>query len=583
MNPSVQKFINRVIPVFVVVSFVLGYIGWEQYHTMYELPFTVATGMFLSMQLFTVNTSFEEVNLPVLLEVARFSAPLSLATAALNVFFIFFHSKFTLAVIRFTFRNHYVVYGLSPVSRQLILDLLNESDARIVVVPDGEHGLDTEFNDSRVRILEVGTSYSESIRQTLIHKSKLILLLSDEDSLNMKFVSALSKEQFKQSKQVLVRLNKQENIGLFTDFDLKGGNLELHAFSIHQKCAAYIVDAFAPDRFKPVTPHDEHQVEVLLVGFSEAAMQLLTEAVHMYHFANLKRTRFILTDHNIKEKYTAWFAHYPMIEKAADIEYVELDEIFRDNDRIDFNSLYSIFVCAENDSLTSKLALQFRQIAYRQTKNHTSPVIVAVHWEMQDIPDLVPGFSDAFEKAEIKLADFKHYINRNYLIYDKQTYDTIAKHINAYYEESWMGRELTPEEIDKKWNELPGRLKESNRLPARHLHYKMRILNTKVSHGSENGDTVLPEDFSDETFYLLARIEKNRWNAEKYIQGFVPGEYHEDKAIEKKLKTVMKIHPALKPWEEISKEEQEKDATTLKNITQILKRAGLKLIQDSTP
>lgn len=584
MNPSLQKIVNRVIPSLVLLSFLLGYVGWHQYHIWYEQPFTIATGLFLSMQLFTVNTSFEEVNLPILLEIARFLSPLSLATAALNVFFLFFHSKFTLALIRFRFRNHYVFYGLNPVVRQLVLDLLKEPDAHIlVIVPDGESVIDADLSDSRLKMIEAGKSYSESIRQTLIHKSKLILLFSEDDELNMKFVSALSKESFSKAKQVLIRLNKQENISLFTDFDLKGGNVELYAFSIHQKCATYVVDEFAPDIYNPILPNHEGQVEILIAGFSEAAKQLLTEAVHMYHFAHLRKTRFILTDHDIKQKYASWFAHYPMIEKAADIEYVELDDLLRDNERINFKSITQIFVCSENDSLTSKLALQLRQISYRQTKHYDSPVIVAVHWQMQDIPDLVPGFSDALKKAEIKLADFKTYINSNYFIYDKQTYDTIAKHINAYYEESWMGKSLTAEEIDKKWNELPGRLKESNRLPARHLHYKMRILGTRVGHISDKGETVSPDDLSEETFHLLARIEKNRWNAEKYIQGFVPGEYHEDKATEKKLKTVMKIHPALKSWEEISAEEQAKDATTLRNITKILERAGLKLIRESSP
>lgn len=579
MDNSMRKTINRIISLMVIFSFLLGNVGWYQYHQMYELPFTVATGMFLSMQLFTVNTSFHEVHLPLPLEIARFLSPLSLATAILGVFFALFRSAYVNAIIRFRYKNHFVFYGFNTIALELINSLLKSKGEKIVVIlPANSEPIDFDLNKNRVKFIEAGKHLGDSINQAQIKKAKMVLLLSDDDTQNMQFVSALTKEPFREPKSVMVRLNRQEHVSLFNDFGLKGGRLTLHVFSIHQKCAAYVVDGFAPDTFSQVDP-DDPQVSTLIVGFSEASMHLLTEAVQMYHFANLKKPRFILSDHQIREKYSAWKMNFPMIEKAADIHLMELNDLLGDDNQMDFKKVSCIFVCGDGDSLTSTLALRVRQVAFNQTKNNGQPPVIAVHWQMSQVSELVPGFYDALEGAGIKLADFRKYINRTHLIDDQQTYDTLARYINAYYEESWMGRKLSQQEIDEKWQSLPDRLKESNRLPARHLPYKLRIAGLEIVDSSHPGDGVNLEDLPEELFRLFARIEKNRWNAEKYIQGFVPGEYQSDKELEKKLKTVLKVHPALKPWDEISAEEQAKDATTMRNITKILERAGLKLIR----
>ena len=71
----------------------------------------------------------------------------------------------------------------------------------------------------------------------------------------------------------------------------------------------------------------------------------------------------------------------------------------------------------------------------------------------------------------------------------------------------------------------------------------------------------------------LARMEHERWNAEKLLTGFVPGKVGLEKDFYKLLKENLKWHKDIRPWEELTKEDQKKDEmlNKLKEITSNLK------------
>lgn len=584
MNKSLQKRINHLIVFLTLLGFVLGYYGWHSYHAMYEMDFTFTTGMFLSLQLFTINSSFEHIVLPLSLNIARFLAPFSLASAILNAFFMLFYRTLLRLQIRYRYRGHYIFNGLNFHSLRLIRDLLKDPACKVVVLEkDEKNPAIAQAMHSRVRILHHNPASAQGLKQAGIHKASYFIAMQEQDMDNMAFVARIiGLSQGVHTQHALLKLNDPDHLALFTDFESDHVKLDIHAFNYERKCAAFVMDAYSPDRFFPVMPGYEHAVQVMIAGFEEAATHLLIEGVLMYHFANLKKTHFILTDTRIKEKYQAFLLRHPMIEHAADITCIEYEDCLKGTTAVDFSALSVVFVCGHNDARTTHMALQIRQLAFGGTQVLSRPAIVAIHRQSKLLSSLVSGIAHVFEHSQIHLVNYLSYFNRTTFIEDKQVYDNLAKYIDAYYAETYEGKQLTEQQVEERWMLLSDRAKESNRLPARHYHYKLRVLGAKmVKRDEAQGEELRAEDVDALTYRLLARMEKNRWNAEKYVQGFVPGQYLADKKQEKLLKNNLKVHPALKGWDEISEEEREKDSTVIRHITAILDRAGLKVVKNN--
>lgn len=64
------------------VAFVLGFVGWTQYYAGSASAWPISTRVYITLQLFTFDSGSVEGPVPIALQVARYLAPVSLATAA---------------------------------------------------------------------------------------------------------------------------------------------------------------------------------------------------------------------------------------------------------------------------------------------------------------------------------------------------------------------------------------------------------------------------------------------------------------------------------------------------------------------
>lgn len=107
--------------------------------------------------------------------------------------------------------------------------------------------------------------------------------------------------------------------------------------------------------------------------------------------------------------------------------------------------------------------------------------------------------------------------------------------------------------VNRLWNNLTDRKKESNRYVARHLDVKFYIL-------KKLGLKHLTKDEIKLHLKYLAPIEHNRWSAEKlafdFSYGTLPGT---DKNLKKILKDTLKIHDQLIPFHKLDDTNKEKD------------------------
>jgi uncharacterized membrane protein len=119
------------------------------------------------------------------------------------------------------------------------------------------------------------------------------------------------------------------------------------------------------------------------------------------------------------------------------------------------------------------------------------------------------------------------------------------------------------------WEELPEVFRESNRDQARHMATKLAALNAMLV---PFFDPSLTFTYRDDEVQRLARMEHDRWMAERLASGFVLGPSRQDHT-----------HPDLVPWEQMSDEARDKDARFIRDLPRLLADAGFQIVRIEQP
>jgi hypothetical protein len=119
------------------------------------------------------------------------------------------------------------------------------------------------------------------------------------------------------------------------------------------------------------------------------------------------------------------------------------------------------------------------------------------------------------------------------------------------------------------WSGLSDAEKDQNRYPARHLRIKLRSLGKDIDYKprDEGERLTLPDDL--EIKMAIAKMEHNRWMAQKILDGFTSVKDRTN--FPRELKTVLLSHPDIVPFEDLSTIDIEKDWVTYPKIVETSK------------
>ena len=117
------------------------------------------------------------------------------------------------------------------------------------------------------------------------------------------------------------------------------------------------------------------------------------------------------------------------------------------------------------------------------------------------------------------------------------------------------------------WDELPEKFKESNRAQAREIGETLATIGCLMV---PTFDPALDFAFDDEEVQLLARLEHERWLAERRTQGFEFG-----------LARGERTRPDLVPWEHLSEEARTRNMQAVRRIPGMLARVGFQVLRES--
>lgn len=574
-------------------TFILGCFAFNEYNRILGKPNSFLGLLYATIRLFSFKHEFAEDKIPVLLNILRFVAPALLATALVDIFYKYLKKSINLVLIRFFYKNHIIICGLSLKSKKLI-NFFKE-DFKIVLIeinPDNDYL--SEVADDNLKVIYGDASDSEKLIQAGIFKASKVFITTGNDIENLKIAGKIhiiysnirndfQRQQTDQLK-VIIDINDNANVTVFKNFQNdKSDKIDTHSFSIYQKAAGYLVDKYSPDQFVSLNGTADQAAHILVHGLNRSGENIITEAAQLYHFCNLKKTRITVVDWDILQKKRPFFKNHPAIEDVVDISFYEESE-FLGSKFTELSKNVSVCFINENNEAESIIkARQYRQFFFNRnilkTKQTTSisaenplilaePLIVVNLSESRNLLTLFENIESTTGFLQIKLENmYDNVCSKKLLTEDHEAIDDIAKQIHNIY------LKLDTKELDLRWEGLTDEGKDANRYPARHIAIKLRYL------GAEIVD--LPNDKPDFDFNkitevqkeTLAKMEHNRWLAEKLLSGYVAGENIFDFNFYSQLKSNLKWHKDIRPWSELSSNERVKDEmlTQLKAITSNLK------------
>jgi uncharacterized membrane protein len=116
------------------------------------------------------------------------------------------------------------------------------------------------------------------------------------------------------------------------------------------------------------------------------------------------------------------------------------------------------------------------------------------------------------------------------------------------------------------WDELPEEFKESNRAQARQIGEKLAVIGCLMVPAF---DPALGFAFNDDEVHLLAKLEHERWMAERTAQGYQLGPVRRGR-----------MRPDLVPWDRLSDEAREMNIQAVRRIPDMLARVGFQVLRN---
>ncbi len=116
----------------------------------------------------------------------------------------------------------------------------------------------------------------------------------------------------------------------------------------------------------------------------------------------------------------------------------------------------------------------------------------------------------------------------------------------------------------KPWHAIDEDARQSNRERADHVIYLLGRLGYVIDEA--RNEALSPVSFNKDVLEKLARLEHMRWTAERRLAWWSFGAIRDN---------ALRRHPLLVPYDALEEEEKEKDRQTMRDIPEVLRRAGL--------
>ncbi|MGH8557055.1 MAG: RyR domain-containing protein, partial [Methylococcales bacterium] len=290
-------------------------------------------------------------------------------------------------------------------------------------------------------------------------------------------------------------------------------------------------------------------VHVLIVGFSDLGIAIALHAMRLAHYG-LGRPRLTIAESDPKRYRDDFIAEFPEARNVADIHFTDLDL----SGLTEF-PVTSVYLC---DPGVSEITLRTESIleSLRRRQSACPPLFL-------DIGELATsGELAAWDGRTYPFSALREVCDPDILFGDSE--DELARIVHDYYRDSIaaQGRPLEGNPAGESWERLDDSYRQASRHQADQLTAKVVAIDCRFAAEHESEFFV----FYPREVEKLAKIEHDRWSADRYLSGWKYGQVRDNE---------QKIHPELIPYDQLSEDMKDLDRYTVRLMPALLGRKGL--------
>jgi voltage-gated potassium channel Kch len=537
--------------------------------------------LYASVQLFTLDGE-ATLKANVFLQVARFLGPCVLGYAAVGAVVAMTGEQFNRYIVR-NMRRHVVIAGLGAAGYRLANAFAADGWPVVAIDKDATNVAIGGCRERGVRVLVGDATDPEFLRQAGVDRAELLVALCGEDQVNIDVAAAARTVSARDRSQVLTALAGFDDFDLWqvmkapalVDRDESGFRLEL--VNLWAVAAELLLDEYPPfPKDHPGSPHvvvvsDEGLADSLLIGVLRRWVATPRGPADLLRLTLVGASPGVLEDLAMRNPELAQIASCrlerwdrggagangggtgagpPPAGTGADAPTAPTDA----------TAVY-VALASETAALTTALTLRHWMGRWDAT-----PIVVVVDDDDAGVAHAVQRGGPAM-KGIYAFGWLSRTLRPAPLLESTAT-EAIARlgHLLHCQQQRQLGITDREDPSLVEWEDLPGSLRESNRLWADGIATKLGALHCVVVPAPLLDPERSSFGFTEEEVAELAPFEHERWSADMKRMGYQPGPRDS------------RHHPLIDvPFEQLPEDNKNKDRAHVRSIPQVLARAGFRV------
>jgi len=547
----------------------LGYVGFEQHALAIDKPSSAGSLLYLTLQLFVLESGAVAWPVPWELELARFMAPAVSAYTATMALALIFKEQLQHLRLRFL-RQHVVICGLGRKGLSLA-STFHERGYKVVVLDnDAKNILLSRCREHGATVFIGNAADLETLRAINVAHARYLISVCKEDGVNAEVAVNARALFHAQRGRVLTcwahivdvhlcKLLREHELSMRPDEAFR-----LEFFNVYERGARAMLEHHPFKTAQNAAPH------LAVLGMGRLGENLVLRAAQAWYenAPAAARLRITALDREAERKVASLSVRYPKLQTRCEVVPVQVDFNSLEFERGEFMSkgapaATAFYVCLDDDARGLSVALTLMPLVRAQKV----PIVVRMVQNtglatlLQD--DDTPGsFENLFAFGMLTQTCTPELLLSG-------TREILARAIHEDYLRQQNEAQLLPRNNPsiQPWENLPEHLKESNRSQAAHIGVKLRAIQCGMAPAR---DWALPAfEFTPIEIERLSLMEHDRWCAERLREGWALAMRPKD--IEKKTT------PYLVTWEQLPEEIRELDRHFVRRLPAILARAGFEV------
>jgi len=563
-----------------VAAFVLGLDGYARYFALHQRQASWADLVYLSFLLFKFGASSLEHPVPWQLETARFLAPAAAIGAAVETLVALFREKFLDLRLHFV-RRHVVVCGLGAKGSLFVKRFVERGYSVVAIERDGKNPSVPLCQKLGVPVVIGDAADPLTLERARVARARHLVATCPDDGVNAEVALVSRGIVRKPGTPFLaahVHVVDVDLCLLLREREIASSGrqgVRIEFFNVYQNGVRAML-ALQGSAWQGGAGAGAHRPHLLVVGFGRFGRELVLQAGrnwHLEHGAAGKRLRITVVDSAAEEGVRRVSRRYPGLAASCDLEPLSLDTsapVFEEarflRQAVDGHGLSAVFICLSDNSKSLAAALMLS----RHLKGSGVPIVVRLS-RTAGLASLLSrdgSCSDAYGNLyAFGLLDGACTVD----LLLGGTNEVLAQALHEEYvrarerELAGSGRpaSLVP------WQDLPERLRESNRRQADGIAVKLKAVGCELTLATDWGGEA--SAFAADEIEVMARMEHERWAEDLSRDGwtYAAGAKSEER----------RTHPGLRAWGDLPESEREIDRSFIRGLPVFLGRAGFRIVR----